>query len=62
MVCRLLLGFIVLNTANVVYSETDLQKAVDDDLERLVSLYHHLHQNPELSFKEFESSKRMAAE
>lgn len=61
MLCRLLLGIFVINAATAGHAETDIQKAVSDDMDRLVSLYHHLHQNPELSFREVESSKRMAA-
>ena len=35
---------------------------VDAHLDELVGLYKHLHTHPELSFKEFETSKRVAEE
>ncbi|WP_411818021.1 amidohydrolase [Hyphococcus sp. DH-69] len=40
----------------------DLADAVDQDYEYIFNLYKHFHENPELSFKESESAKRMAAE
>ncbi len=40
----------------------DLAAAVAADYPYVFALYKHFHQNPELSFKESESAKRMAAE
>ena len=40
----------------------DLKKGVEKDYPYLWDLYKHLHQNPELSFQEKESSARMAKE
>lgn len=40
----------------------ELRLAVAADLEFLTGLYRHLHRNPELSFQERESAKRMADE
>ena len=34
----------------------------EPEIDYLENLYLHLHQNPELSLQEFETSKRMAAE
>lgn len=39
-----------------------LSDAVDQDYEYIFNLYKHFHENPELSFKESESAKRMEAE
>ncbi|MGY8889321.1 MAG: M20 metallopeptidase family protein [Pseudomonadales bacterium] len=41
----------------------DLRAAIEDDYaSNLEGLFKHLHQNPELSFREFETSKRLASE
>lgn len=48
---------------NVAHAEdTALTAAVDADYPYVFDLYKHFHQNPELSFKEKETSKRLAAE
>ncbi|MET4132355.1 amidohydrolase [Porphyrobacter sp. MBR-155] len=39
----------------------DLREAVAADLPELVTLYQDLHANPELSFQEFETAKKLAA-
>ena len=44
------------------YAFDDLKDAVNADYQYLEDLYVHLHQNPELSYFEKESSKRMAKE
>ena len=41
---------------------SDLQEAVARDYNYLFSLYKHLHKNPELSFKEIETAKRLGDE
>jgi amidohydrolase len=44
-------------------SAADLRAAIEDDYaSNLEGLFKHLHQNPELSFREFETSKRLASE
>ena len=40
----------------------DLNESIENDYAYLESLYQHLHQNPELSFREEETSKRIARE
>lgn len=40
----------------------DLNEAVEADYEYLEALYEHFHQNPELSFQETETAKRLAKE
>lgn len=40
----------------------DLNESIENDYAYLESLYQHLHQNPELSFREEETSKRIAQE
>jgi len=45
---------------NEVFEE--ISKEITDNLKSYEVLYKHLHQNPELSFMEFETSKRMAQE
>ena len=45
-----------------VYSES-LQDAINRDYEEnLAELFLHFHRNPELSFREFETAKRLAQE
>ena len=39
-----------------------VDKKLDAEIADLVALYQHMHANPELSFKEVNTSKRMAAE
>lgn len=45
-----------------VLADEAIYQAIDEDYAYLDALYKHLHQNPELSYKEFETAKRMAAE
>jgi hippurate hydrolase len=49
-------------TAPVAAEDKALADAVAADYPFVFELYKHFHQNPELSFKEVESSKRLAAE
>lgn len=44
------------------HADTPLKKAINGDYAHLEALYTHLHQNPELSFQEFETAKRIGAE
>ncbi len=44
------------------FAQSDLQKMVANDYPYLEKLYLHLHQNPELSFYEHNTAKRMAEE
>ncbi len=41
---------------------TELRKAIENDYAHLEALYTHLHQNPELSFQEVQTAKRIASE
>ncbi len=43
-------------------TQTPLQTAIESDYKHLQTLYTHLHQNPELSFRESETAKRIAEE
>ena len=44
-------------------AQTDLRAAIAEDYEQnLEALFKHFHANPELSFREFESAKRLASE
>ena len=45
-----------------VKADTALQAAIQDDYPYLESLYIHLHENPEISFQEENTSARMANE
>lgn len=60
---RLVLGCVILLLgARSGVSETPLQKAISNDTSHLQSLYTYLHKNPELSFEETQTAKRIAAE
>ena len=43
-------------------AQTPLRKAIDSDYPYLQALYTHFHENPELSFEEVETAKRLATE
>ena len=44
-------------------AQTDLREAIAEDYEQnLEALFKHFHANPELSFREFDSAKRLASE
>jgi hippurate hydrolase len=61
----LILTFFISLTCVIVFAQdvkNQINSDVDNSFEEYISLYKHLHQNPELSFKEVETSKRMAAE
>ncbi|MGY8986055.1 MAG: amidohydrolase [Sphingomonadales bacterium] len=51
--------FLIIQSANAL---DELDNAIEKDYPYLEALYKHLHQNPELSYYEKESSKRMATE
>ncbi|HMN91364.1 MAG TPA: M20/M25/M40 family metallo-hydrolase [Saprospiraceae bacterium] len=55
---------LLLSTLSLLHAlgQSDLQKIIDADYSYLENLYLHLHRNPELSFYEFETASRMAAE
>lgn len=55
-----LLSSISPGLASTHAAETD--PAIEAELDDLVALYKHFHSNPELSFKEFETSRRVADE
>ena len=44
------------------YENEKIQNAVNNELEKCLTLYKDLHQNPELSLMEYETSKKMASE
>ncbi|MFC3051044.1 amidohydrolase [Kordiimonas pumila] len=48
--------------SGTVAAETSISKDIDADYDYLENLYKHLHQTPELSFKEDKTSVRMAEE
>lgn len=54
--------FLALCFAALTINAQDLKKAAESDLNYLYNLYKHLHSNPELSFYEKETSKRLAQE
>jgi amidohydrolase len=56
-----LLASAALLTASVA-SATDLRSEIAADYAYIEALYKHFHQNPELSFKESETAKRLTAE
>lgn len=58
----LLLAFIFTTSILIAQSPDDLKNQASKDLGYLEGLYKHLHSNPELSFYEKETSKRMADE
>ncbi|MBK7870147.1 MAG: amidohydrolase [Saprospiraceae bacterium] len=47
---------------NTLFAQSNIQKLVEADYSYLEKLYLHLHQNPELSFYETNTAKRMADE
>ncbi|MFT5913914.1 MAG: hippurate hydrolase [Flammeovirgaceae bacterium] len=53
--------FIAIQLASFAQSKQDLTKQVDSDYAYLDKLYKNLHTNPELSFHEEETGKKMAA-
>lgn len=61
---RLAAPFLVLSLGFAVplFAQTDLDQRVDKELDSLVSIYKHLHENPELSTQEKESSALVSAE
>ena len=60
---QLLLLFSILLSTNLWSQDaTTIAKAIDEDYAYLEDLYKHYHLNPELSFYEFNTSKRMATE
>ncbi|RPH30073.1 MAG: amidohydrolase [Bacteroidales bacterium] len=58
----LLLGFASISTAQTNDLKTKINQQIDKQYARYDSLYKYLHQHPELSFQEVETSKRMAKE
>jgi amidohydrolase len=59
---RLAQLFILLMVSSQLQADSDLNLATQADFKYLESLYYHLHKNPELSFHEKKSAKRMAKE
>lgn len=60
---KLILASLALIAALATQSQaTSLEDAVSSDYNYIFSLYKHLHQNPELSFKEVETAKRLGDE
>jgi len=59
---RALRLWLVLATSSVVASQQSVEAYLDGAAERLGGLYRDLHQHPELSFREFKTAARMAAE
>ena len=60
--CFLLLCFIAFCCAIPLFAQSDLDQRVAKEMDSLVATYKHLHQNPELSTQEKESSALIAAE
>jgi len=56
------IGIVVLLCAAKMAGASDLKSEIDKDFAYLDALYQHLHANPEISFQEKETSKRVAAE
>ena len=54
-------GALMLMAAQAQAQQDDLRTAVAADLPELVALYQDLHANPELSFQEVETAKKLAA-
>ena len=54
--------FIIFCYSQLSFADSALSRAVNEDLDYLESLYHHLHQNPELSFHEKETAARISRE
>lgn len=59
---KLLAAGAALIALSAASAQADLREDVAADYAYVEALYKHLHANPELSFREVESSKRMAAE
>lgn len=57
-----LLIFLIIQVNGFAQIDWLIQKEVQKQTGSMIELYKQLHQNPELSFQEFETSKRMAAE
>ena len=59
----LLVSFLCVPLAQGASPNDDLAAAIEQDYEReLDALFKHFHRNPELSFREFETAQRLAAE
>jgi amidohydrolase len=58
---RLVLAAVLLGAAAPV-AANDMRKAIEIDLPSLIEIYKDLHANPELSFQEFRTSAKLAAE
>jgi amidohydrolase len=58
----LLCGLAVLTGAIPLFAQSDLDQRVGKEMDSLVTTYKHLHENPELSTQEKESSALVAAE
>ena len=54
--------FALTGAAQTAAQADELTDAVAEDYDYVFNLYKHFHENPELSFKESESAKRMASE
>ncbi len=52
----------LLASTGMVLAKTPLKAAIEKDFPHLQTLYTHLHQNPELSFEETQTAKRIASE
>ena len=52
----------ILTISAQLHAESEIKTAAQADFKYLESLYYHLHRNPELSFHEKKSAKRMAKE
>ncbi|KPP82405.1 MAG: hippurate hydrolase, partial [Erythrobacteraceae bacterium HL-111] len=61
MMKHLMAGAALALTMAVPAQADALRDAVSEDMPGLVELYQDLHANPELSFQEFETSKKLAA-
>ncbi len=60
---RLPLALLAVATMTTVALAQDaLSRAIEGDYQSLEALYHHLHSNPELSFQEANTAKRLARE
>src|SRR3954452_5036177 len=60
--CLLSIPFLVLSLAATAAEPRGGDASIDAHLDELIGLYKHLHSHPELSFKEFETAKRVAEE
>jgi amidohydrolase len=60
--CFLFFSFITCCCATPLFAQSDLDQRVAKEMDSLVATYKHLHQNPELSTQEKESSALIAAE